>query len=162
MTQNFRKQLVGYLKQGSAHSPYEDIVYDFPATKINTKAPNSSYTPYRLLEHIRITQWDIVDFLRNPNYKYMKWPRDYWPKEGFKATKKDWEKSVKGFKKDLGDLIKHVQNPKTDLFAKIPWGEGQNVYQEALTVIDHNSYHLGEFGILRDVMKTWGKKKKTV
>ncbi len=157
-----RKQLVAYLKQGYAHSPFEDIVADFPIDQINSKAPNSSYTPYRLLEHIRITQWDILDFIRNPKYKYMNWPKDYWPKEGKIATRSDWIKIIKSFKKDLKELIKIISNPKTDLLAKIPHGEGQTVLKEILVIIDHNAYHLGEFGILRDVMKTWGKNKKTV
>lgn len=160
--QSLRKQLVAYLKQGHAHSPLEDIVADFPVNKINIKAPNSSYTPYRLLEHIRITQWDILDFIRNPKYKYMKWPNDYWRPENFKATKKDWDESVREFKKDLKALVLFVSNPKTDLLSKIPHGEGQTVLKEILVIIDHNAYHLGEFGILRDVMKTWGKNKKTV
>lgn len=156
-----RKQLVEYLKQGHARSPFEDIVADFPLSKINTKAPNSTYTPYRLLEHMRITQWDIIDFIKNPDYKYMNWPKDYWPPVGKKATKADWQKTIREFKKDLKELIKIVENLKTDLLAKIPHGEGQTVLREILTVIDHNSYHLGEFGILREVMQTWGKNKKT-
>ena len=159
MDKNFHKQLADYLKQGYAHSPLEDIVADFPMDKINTKAPNSSYTPYRLLEHIRITQWDIIDFIQNPKYKYLKWPDDYWTAEDFKATKKDWNRSVKGFTSDLKKLIKLVENPKKDLLEKIPWGEGQNILKEVLVIVDHNSYHMGEFGILRDVMKTWGKKR---
>ncbi len=159
MDKDFRKQIVAYLKQGHAHSPYEDIVADFPVSKINTKASNSSYTPYRLLEHLRITQWDILDFVRNPEYKYIKWPNDYWPAENKKATKADWDKSVRSFKKDLKELVKIAENPKTDLLAKIPWGSGQTILKEIFVIIDHNAYHLGEFGILRDVMRSWGKKR---
>ena len=150
-----REQLAAFLKCGHAHMTFEEAVKDFPLDRINEKAPNSDYTPYRLLEHMRITQWDILDFIRNPEYKYIKWPDDYWPKEGYKASDKDWKKSIKLFKSDTEDLISFLMNPETDLYRTIPHGTGQTVLKEALVVIDHNSNHIGEFGILRSVMKTW-------
>lgn len=154
-----RKQLIKFLRGGHAHASFEEAVASFPTNKINEQAPNSTYTPYRLLEHIRITQWDILDFIRNPNYKYMEWPKDYWPPKGKKATKAGWQKTIRDFKRDLAELIKIVQSPKTDLYRKIPHGEGQTILREALLVIDHNTYHIGEFCILREVMQTWGKKR---
>lgn len=140
----------------------EDAVKGFPMSQINTKVPNSDYTPYRLLEHIRITQGDIVEFIKNPKYKYLKWPQDYWPKKNFKAAKKDWDKSIQVFKKEYKELVAMVQNQKIDLLQKIPHGTGQSIFKEIIVVVDHNSYHIGEFGILRDVMRTWGKKKSPI
>ncbi len=162
MDKLIRKQLADYLKGKHAHMSLEDAVKGFPVNQINSKAPNSDYTPYRLLEHIRRTQGDIVEFIKNPKYKYLKWPEDYWPKDNFKATKKDWDKSLKMYKKDYKELIAITQNPKLDLMRKIPHGTGQSIFKEIIVIIDHNSYHIGEFGILRDVMKTWGKTKSPV
>jgi hypothetical protein len=152
-----RKQLVAFLRGGHAYSVFDDIVKNFPMSKINTKVPNSTYTPWGLLEHIRITQWDILDFSRNSKYKEMKWPEDYWPNPKQKGTPALWKKSVTQFKKDREEFIHLLENPKNDLNKKIPWGDGQTILREALLIIDHNSYHLGEFSILRDVMKTWKK-----
>ena len=162
MDKDLRKQLVDYLSRTHAHMDLQAAVKAFPMSKINTKAPNSTYTPYRLLEHIRISQWDILNFIQNPKYIYLKWPDDYWPKEGKKATPADWKKSTRLFKKDLAEIIKHVKNPKTNLLAKIPHGTGQTLFREIVVVLDHNAYHIGEFGILRDVMKTWGKNKNPI
>ncbi len=155
-----RDQLVSFLTGAHAHATVLDTVKDFPMDKINTKAPNSTYTPWRLLEHIRITQWDVLNFVQNPQYEEMKWPDEYWPKAGVKATPAMWKKTLADFKKDLNAFVTIVQNPKTDLYNKIPHGDGQTILREALLIIDHNSFHLGEFSILREVMKTWGKNTK--
>ncbi len=150
-----REHLVSFLKGGRAHATFKEVMKDFPLDRINDTAPNSDYTPYRLLEHMRITQWDILDFIRNPKYKYIKWPDDYWPKAGKKATESEWKKSIQSFQKDLQSLIQLVKDPDTELYGKIPHGTGQTILREMLVVIDHNSNHIGEFGILRSVMKTW-------
>lgn len=162
MDKDLRKQLVVYLSGKHAHMGLDDAVKNFPMSKINTKAPNSDYTPYRLIEHIRITQWDIIEFIKNPKYVYLKWPDDYWPGDGKKATKADWHKCIRQINKDMEELIALVKNPKTDLMRKIPHGTGQTIFKEVMVVIDHNSYHIGEFGILRDVKRTWGKKKSAI
>lgn len=137
----------------------EEAVKDFPLNKINTKAPGSNYTPWRLLEHIRITQWDVLNFIQNPKYKYMKWPADYWPPRGKLATAADWKKTISSLKSDLKKFIKIVKNPKTDFNKVVPWGDSkeQTIFREIILVADHNSYHIGEFAILRAVMKTWPK-----
>jgi hypothetical protein len=125
---------------------------------MNTLFPNGNYTPWHLLEHIRITQWDILEFITNPNYKEISWPDDYWPKKNKKVTKKEWENTINQYQKDNQMLQKIVSNPKTDLYAKIPHGTGQTIFKEILLVCDHNAYHLGEFAIMRQVMGTWDKK----
>lgn len=154
-----RNQLVEFLKGGHAHMDLDEAVEDFPMEHINSKVPNSTYTPWRLLEHIRITQWDILEYIRNPGYVWLKWPKDYWPPVGKKATPADWKKTIKDFNKDLKELIEIVKNPKTDLNAKTPQKDGQPIIREILLVIDHNAYHIGEFAILRDVMRTWPSKR---
>jgi len=155
-----RQQLTAFLRGGHSYDLFQDIVKDFPKDHINEKIPNSSYTPWGLLEHIRITQLDILNFVRNPAHKEMKWPNDYWPAESKKATYIQWNKSIANIQRDLAEFIKILNSSKTDLNKRIPHGSGQTFLREAILIIDHTSYHLGEFSILRDVMKTWGKNSK--
>ncbi len=140
--------------------PFTEAVANFPASAMNKNIPNGTYTPWQLLEHLRITQWDILDFIINKNYKELEWPKDYWPEKFAKATQKDWDYTIETFEKDVKALQNIVKNPKTDLFAKIPWGSGQNILREVLLVADHNAYHIGEFTSLRQVMGTWDKSHK--
>jgi hypothetical protein len=152
-----RDELIFHLLKGNAHMPFEEAVVDFPEEKMNTLFPNGDYTFWHLLEHIRRTQADILDFMVNPEYKELEWPHDYWPEKNKKATKKDWEQTIKGFLKDRTALQKLVEDPNTDLYAKIPHGTGQTVIREIIVIVDHNAYHLGEFAIMRQVLGAWGK-----
>ena len=149
-----RLHLVSLLKGGNAHVRFEDVVKGFPVSKINADVPNLPYTPWQLLEHMRITQFDILDFARNPKYKYMKWPKDYWPNRNKNATGRDWKNSIKLFNKDCRDL-QGIANNTVDLYAKIPWGTGQTILREILLVADHNAYHLGELLMMRRLLGAW-------
>jgi hypothetical protein len=153
-----REHVVSVLKGHHAHMTLDDAVKDFPISKINTNFPNGKYSSWQLLEHIRISQWDILDFTTNPKYKERKWPEGYWPTGNKKATKKDWDNTLAQIAKDSKTLSKLIMNPKTDIYAKIPHGKGQTPLREILLVVDHNSYHIGELAIIRQVMKTWGKR----
>jgi hypothetical protein len=155
-----REHLISLLNGGNASMPFSEAVADFPTKFMNTTFPNGIYSPWDLLEHIRITQWDILEFIKNPNYKEIKWPNDYWPPKNRKATKKEWEHTIELFQNDLKEVQNIAKNSKTDLYAKIPHGTGQTILRELLVVADHNAYHLGEFTIMRQVMKTWSKKHK--
>lgn len=155
-----RTWLVKFLQGNQAYMSFDNAVAKFPTKHINTKAPNVNYTFWHILEHIRITQWDILDFSTNPNYKYIKWPDDYWPKQDAKATKKDWDKTIKAIKSDLNEMIKLVQNPENDLYKPFAWGEGQHLLREAIMVAEHNAYHIGEFAVLRQVVGAWPKGHK--
>lgn len=152
-----RKHLLTLLTGGQAYASFSEIVKDFPENKMNKVFPKGSYTPWHLLEHIRITQWDILDFIINPEYTEITWPDDYWSPKKRRAKKADWERTIKEFEKDYLELEKKIRDPKTDLYAKIPHGTGQTILREILLVVDHNSYHLGEFSIMRQVMESWGK-----
>lgn len=158
---SLRKHLINLLKGNLVHMPFDEAVSDFPVEFINVKPPNVPYTFWHLVEHLRITQWDILDFCRNPNYVYIKWPDDYWPKQYEKATEKDWEKSVKDFQGDFEEFLAIVKNPKNDLFKAFAWGEGQTLLREALLVADHNAYHVGELAILRQVTSSWPKGRES-
>ena len=140
--------------------PLAHAIKDFPVKQMNALFPNGNYSPWDLLEHIRITQWDILNFIKNPKYKEIAWPDAYWPPKGKKATKKDWEKTLAQFEIDSLALQETVKDIKVDLHAKIPHGDGQTILREVLVIADHNAYHLGEFAIMRQAMKTWGKNHK--
>lgn len=150
-----RKELLNYLKGRHAHALLEDAVKNFPDKMMNEKPQNVPFSFWALLEHIRISQNDVVDFVLHPDYQYKDWPNDYWPGSDKKATKKMWQKTLAEINKDFATLIKIVNNSKTDLLTKIPHGEGQTIFREAVLVIDHNAYHIGEFILMRRVMGIW-------
>ncbi len=152
-----REQLVQLLTGGNAHLTFDEMIADFPAESINAVFPNGTYTPWHLLEHLRLAQWDILDFIRNPNYQELEWPKDYWPAPDAQASEADWKQTIASFQQDMRALQDLVMNPETDLYARIPWGDGQTILREILLVADHNAYHIGEFAIMRQVMGTWGK-----
>ncbi|MGC2614104.1 MAG: DinB family protein [Terracidiphilus sp.] len=151
-----RKHLVEVLTGGHAHATFEQAVKNLPV-ELRGKVPKGGeHSPWQLLEHLRLAQWDILDFSRNPKYQAMKWPDDYWPKEKAPADEKAWDKSVRAFKRDLKEMCAMVEDPKTDLFAKIPHGDGQTVLREALLMADHNAYHVGQLMLVRKMLGAWG------
>ncbi len=150
-----REQVVNFLKSGQAHMSVADAVKDFPMEHINDVFPNGEYTFWHLLEHIRFTQKDILDFMIDPEYTEPEWPRDYWPAKDAKATPEQWKKTIDEYESDLEALIVLVEDKKTDLSGKVPKGTGQTFLKEFLMVADHTSYHVGEFGIMRQVLKLW-------
>lgn len=153
-----RKILTDYLRPGGAHThkSLADAAADFPMKLANRKLPKIPYSAWGLLEHIRITQHDILEFIRNPDYEAMSWPDDYWPIEKLAADEAMWTKTLEGYTNDLNALIAIMQDPTTDLFAPIQNGkDGQTILQEVLQVIDHASYHIGEFVLLRRMLGAW-------
>jgi hypothetical protein len=152
---SFRKHLIELLDGGHAYARFDKIIADFPA-KLRGEVPKGlSHSAWMLLEHLRLAQWDILDFSRNPKYVAPKWPDDYWPKSPSPPSAAAWDKSVKSFQDDLDAMKKLVSNPKTDLFARIPWGDGQTVLREALLIADHNSHHLGQLIDVRRLLDIW-------
>jgi hypothetical protein len=150
-----RKHVVELLTLGHAHATFEQSVKDLPL-ELQGKVPRGAeHSPWQLLEHLRLAQWDILDFSRNPKYPALKWPDDYWPKEKAPADEKAWDKSVRAFKKDLKEIVALVEDEKTDLFAEIPHGDGQTILREALLVADHNAYHVGQLVLVRRLLGAW-------
>ena len=149
-----RNLLVTFL-EGQAHLSLADAVKGFPAKDMNVRPRNVPYTFWHLLEHIRIAQWDIVDFVKNPEYKELRWPQDYWPAKNAKATGEKWRDTIARIEADRREMIAIVKDSGTDLHARIPHGDGQTIVREAILIVDHNSYHIGEFAILRQVQKNW-------
>ena len=151
-----RTQLVNLLTKQQAHMNLDDALKNFPAKDYNTRPPNVEYTFWHLLEHLRICQWDILDYCRNPDYKSIEWPRDYWPAKDATTDAAGWQHTIDQFHADLAELVAIVLDSKTDLYAPIPHGyDGHNILREILVVADHNAYHTGEFGVLRQIVKYW-------
>ena len=150
-----REQLVYLLKGGGAHVHFSDALEDFPARKRGTFVKGLPHTGWQLLEHARIAQWDILEFSRNPKHVSPDFPGGYWPKTPVPPNDDAWDKSVEAFERDLAEMVKLVKNPKTDLCAKIPYGDGQTILREALVLADHNSYHLGQLVDLRRAIGAW-------
>jgi len=150
-----REHVLYLLRGGGAHLNFHQAVAGLLSELRGAKAPGAPHTPWQLVEHMRICQWDILDFSVNPNYKEMRF-EDYWPKSASPPTASAWEESLRGFRADLKAMEKLVANPKTDLFARIPWGDGQTILREALLIADHNAYHLGQLVLVRRLLGAWG------
>ncbi len=155
-----REHLLYLLRGGGAHMSFDDVVADFPLALLNARPPHVPYTPWHLVEHLRIAQWDILEFVRNPHHVSPPWPDGYWPGRDAQADEAAWDGSLAAFRADLQAMQALVSDPETDLYAPIPHGEGQTVLREALLVADHNAYHIGELGILRQVIQAWPSQRK--
>jgi hypothetical protein len=152
---SLRQHLVALLAGGSAHAKFEDVVKGLPPGLRGKKPARFPHSPWMLLEHLRIAQWDILEFSRNPNHVSPDWPKGHWPVSAAPPTSAAWDKCVRQFRRDLKAMQDLVADPATDLHAPIPWGDGQTILREALLVADHNSYHLGQFVDLRRLLGAW-------
>lgn len=153
--QSLRDHLLELLKGGNAHATFDAAIADFPSNLRGRKADDLPYTAWMLLEHLRIAQWDILEFSRSAKHVSPKWPEGYWPDTEAPPNESTWDKSVKSFQSDLKAIEKLVTDPKTDLYAQLPWGDGQTVLREALLVADHNAYHIGQLVTLRRLLGAW-------
>jgi hypothetical protein len=147
--------LVWLLTGGGAHAKFDDVVKDLPAGLRGKKPRGLPYSAWQLLEHLRITQADIVSFSTDPNYREREWPAGYWPESAAPPDEEAWERSVRSFRADLRTMVRLIEDPKSDLSAKFPWGSGQNLLREALLLADHNAYHLGQLVLLRRLLGAW-------
>jgi len=150
-----RAELVKFLRTEGAHTALADAVKKFPVKDINRRPPHVPYTFWHLLEHIRIAQWDILEFTRNPKHVSPEFPAGYWPKTQAPPDAKGCNNAIKSFSAGLDAMIKIVQNKKTDFYTPFAHGDGQTVLREVLLVADHNAYHLGELLLLRRLLGAW-------
>jgi hypothetical protein len=149
------EHLVELLTAGHAHIDFESAVKDWPADLQGKKPEGAAHTPWEVLEHLRLAQWDILEFTRNPRHVSPEFPAGYWPKTPVPPDGKAWNKSAAAFRADLKAMIQLVENKSTDFFTPLPHGDGQTVLREALVLADHNAYHLGELLLLRRQLGAW-------
>jgi hypothetical protein len=150
-----RTQLVSALAGKGAHVDFDSAIAHFPLDLRGKKPDGSAHTAWQLLEHMRITVADILSFCLDSNYKEPAWPEDYWPKTAIPPDKAAWDRSIAAFRHDLKSIQGLVADPARDLYSKIPHGDGQTLFREALLVVDHNSYHLGQLVNVRQSLGAW-------
>lgn len=153
--QTLRDQLLWLLRGGDAHLDFDRAVADLPVELRGVKANGVPHTAWRLLEHMRIAQWDILEFSRDPNHVSPKFPDGYWPAGDAPPDDAAWDRSVAAFRADLQAMQALVADPRIDLFVPIPHGQGQSILREALLIVDHNAYHLGQLVMLRRLLGAW-------
>ena len=153
-TDALRRQLAQFLSQSHAHADFDAAVKSFPPALRGRKPAGAPYSAWQLLEHMRLAQGDILEFSRDPRHVSPKWPEGYWPKTATPPNAAAWNKSIRQFRADLKAMQRLVTG-KSDLFARIPHGDGQTLLREALLVMDHNAYHLGQLVLLRKLLGTW-------
>ncbi len=148
-----REQIVSLLAGGNAHLSFDDFIKDFPHKKCGERIEGLPYTAWQVLEHMRIAQWDILEFSRDAQHVSPKWPKGYWPEKEDVGSAVKWDETVEKFRHDLKQMQDLVNDPATDLFAKIPHGSGQTILREALLLADHNSNHLGALIAMTRLLK---------
>ena len=151
---DLREQILNSFR-GATDRNFEESVKDFPAASMNVRPPNVDYTPWELLEHVRISQFDILEYVRNPKYESPPWPTGYWPAKGATATPAQWAASIDAFRADRRALEALAADANNDLLAPMPHTPGHTLLREVLLDAGHSRFHLGEFAILRQVMQTW-------
>lgn len=150
-----RQHVVDLLKNKNAHADFEAAIANLPEKARGVRPKGAEHSPWEMLEHLRIAQWDILEFSRDAKHKSPEFPAGFWPKAQAPASEAAWEKSVQGFRRDLNALCALVADESTDLFAKIPHGDGQTILREVLLAADHNAYHVGQLVLLRRLLGAW-------
>ena len=153
--QALRKHLLWLLDGGDAHIDLDAAIADLPVELRGARPANVPHTPWRLLEHMRLAQWDILEFCRNPRHVSPEFPDGYWPASDGPPEARAWQRSLKAFRTDLDAMRQLVTDPSTELTAPIPHGDGQTILREALLVADHNAYHLGQLLVVRRALRAW-------
>ncbi|HSI87656.1 MAG TPA: DinB family protein [Pyrinomonadaceae bacterium] len=146
-----RRHVLELLDGSFAHIGLETATRGFPMNLINERLEGSPHSPWHLLEHLRLAQWDIVEFSRDPDHVSPDFPDGYWNLGT--ASVNEWERSVEQILGDLQTMRDMIADPSSDLFAPFPHGDGQTLLREALLIADHNSYHLGQIIQLKKTLE---------
>jgi hypothetical protein len=152
---SLREHLLYLLQDGGAHPHFDEVIADVPTRLRGQKPAGMPHSLWMLLEHMRVAQRDILEFSRDPKHASPDWPQGYWPKTEAPPSTDAWDAGIKNFRADLKAMVDLVKNPRTDLFAKIPWGDSQTILREALLMADHNAYHLGQMLDVRRLLGVW-------
>lgn len=150
-----REQLHELVWSGNAHADIDTALEDFPVEFAGKKPTGSPHSAWQLLEHMRLAAHDLLEFSTNSEYLAPKWPEDYWPEAESPRGTEEWNASVRAFKEDCRAIAKLALDPDSNLYAQIPWGQGQTLLREILLTADHNAYHLGQLVFLRKQLDAW-------
>jgi hypothetical protein len=154
--ESLRKHVLYLLRGGGAHLSFDDFVSSFPPDLCNRQIEGLPYTAWQVLEHMRLAQWDILEFSRDPNHVSPEFPKGYWPAPNDLGTPALWQKTIDEFRNDLRQMETLIEDESTDLHATIPHGDGQTILREALLIADHNAYHLGVLAVMSRIAKSAG------
>jgi hypothetical protein len=152
---SLREDLVSLLTEANAHASFGDAVKDLPANLRGKRPAGLPHSPWELVEHLRITQWDIIEYALNPKHESPEFPSGYWPKSPEPPDDKAWDRSVAAFRKDLSHLIEEIQDPKTDVLAPIAHAKNQSLHNKTLLLADHTAYHIGQLVLTRRLLGAW-------
>lgn len=150
-----REQLLWLLRGGDAHLDFQDAMDELPLAVWGRAPAGGGHTPWRLLEHMRIAQWDILEFSRDPGHQSPPFPEGYWPETDAPPDREALAASLESFEDDAEQFESLITDPENDLFQPFPWGSGQNLLREALLLADHNAYHLGQLVAVRKALSAW-------
>jgi hypothetical protein len=157
MDEAVRELLARALAWEDAHVGFDAAVADLPAGVRSKQAPGLPYSPWQLLEHLRITQADVLNFCVNPQYQELAWPKDYWPRSAAPPSSKAWDDSIEAFRRDRAALQQLAADQSIDLAARIPHGSGQTYLRELVLVVDHTAYHIGQLVAVRRLLGEWNR-----
>lgn len=152
--ETIKKELTTLLKKGNSHVSLDDALLGIPHEKVAIRPDGLPYSLWELTEHIRISQWDIVQFCKDPKHESPKWPEGYWPKEKH-PSEEEWKKCLDKITSDRNEMIDMLNNSGERLFDPIPHGDGQSLFKEALVLADHTSYHTAEIIVVRRLLHIW-------
>jgi hypothetical protein len=155
MNEEARVRLVAALQGKGAHLTFEEAVNGFPHRLFNTKPPHVPYTFWHQLEHIRITQWDMLRYIVDPKHVSPDWPKGYWPAQDAVTDREGWEATIGAYLADRGSLIDVVKEPQTNLLAPVAHMENRSILRSAFIIVDHTAYHLGELVMGRQILGEW-------
>lgn len=150
-----RQHLIDLLRGGSAHITFDDAVANLPHELRGRRPAALPYSPWEQLEHMRIAQWDILEFSRSAGHQSPPWPGGYWPPTPAPPDQAAWDYSIDAFRRDNRQMQELVLDPKRNLLDPFPWGDGQTLLREALLLADHNAYHLGQLLVIRRALGAW-------
>lgn len=151
------ENIVDLIEKGNAHVSLNDALKNIPFSLLGEKPENLPYSIWQIVEHIRIAQWDILEFSRNAKHISPQWPDGYWPKETAPKSKDSWQKCIKQIHADRKSFIELIKHAGDNLYEPFEYGNGQSLLKEALVLADHNSYHTGEIIIIRRLLNVWNK-----
>ncbi len=155
LTAAVREQLIALLTGSNAHRSFDEAVRNFPPSLRGVKPDKLPYSIWQLVDHIRIAQWDILEFSRDATHQSPPWPAGYWTKEATPANDAAWEKALDQIQADRDAFVALLNDPERDLYAPFPHGDGQNLLREALLIADHTAYHVGEIILIRRLLGAW-------
>lgn len=156
MADQLRQELDRLLQGRGAHVTFDEAIENLPENLRGVRPEGSAHSAWELLEHMRLAQWDMIEFSRDAEHKSPVWPSGYWPATPEPLDAKAWDRSVASFRADNQRIRDLIAKPDSDLFTPFAHGEGQSLLREAFQIADHNAYHIGELVLLRRILGAWG------